>query len=358
MSRKQHRPPATSQLTLEPTRTQCWVCGGTLWTTYHNYRTVITLHGLCSLTLKIRRCRNPQCPLYHKPYRPEEEGALALPKGEFGLDVIALIGALRYGQHRSVPEIHREMGHLGVSIAQRTVTYLIQRYEELVAIHLADSDRLKARLSKQGKVVLGIDGLQPDMGHEVLWVIRDCLSGEILLARPLLSSSHSDLFELLREVRGVLEELSIPIGGVISDGERSIRLAVGAALPTVPHQLCQFHYLRDAAHLMYEADRHAKKELKKAVRGVRPIERSLEAKEAKLKGQTEQGPGPGLQGTDAAIVGYCLAVRSALTEDGPPPLCAPGLKLHDRLQAIRTSLERVEIKRGSSGCLDHRCRPN
>jgi hypothetical protein len=33
--------------------------------------------------------------------------------------------------------------------------------------------------------------------------------------------------------------------------------------PDVPHQLCHFHYLREAAKPIYEADRHAKKELKK-----------------------------------------------------------------------------------------------
>ncbi len=43
---------------------------------------------------------------------------------------------------------------------------------------------------------------------------------------------------------------------------------------------------------------------------------------------------------------YCLAVRSALTDDGHPPLCASGLKLHDRLTQISDSLARVEEKRG------------
>jgi hypothetical protein len=33
-------------------------------------------------------------------YRPEAEGRLALPKHEFGLDVIAWIGVLRYAEHR------------------------------------------------------------------------------------------------------------------------------------------------------------------------------------------------------------------------------------------------------------------
>jgi hypothetical protein len=46
--------------------------------------------------VSVRRCRNQQCPRYHWPYRPEEEGKWALPHGEFGLDVIALVGTLRY----------------------------------------------------------------------------------------------------------------------------------------------------------------------------------------------------------------------------------------------------------------------
>lgn len=358
MARKQPRPQATSQLTLQPIYSDCRMCGGVLWTCYHNYRTVTTLQGLCRLTLKVRLCLNPHCPLYHKPYRPEEEGAWALPQGEFGLDVIALIGTLRYAQHRSVPEIHRELLARGLSIAQRTVTYLIERYEELVALHLADHDRLKARLGEQGRVVLAIDGLQPELGHEVLWVIRDCISGEILLARPMLSATHTDLIELLGEVGQVLQALAVPIDGVISDGQRSIRLAVQAALPGVPHQLCQFHYLREATRLIYEADRHAKKELKKLVRGVRPIERSIEGKlELATVASSGSGSGSGLAGREymeaQAALGYCLAVRSALTEDGPPPLGAPGLKLYDRLQVIQASLEHVAEKRGR---LDLECR--
>lgn len=67
----------------------------------------------------------------------------------------------------------------------------------------------------------------------------------------------------------------VPIAGVISDGQQSIRRAVEVALPGVPHGLCHFHYLREAAKPIYEADRHAKKELKKQVRGVRAIEQSV-----------------------------------------------------------------------------------
>lgn len=332
MARQHPRPPATTHRHLQPLSTQCWVCGRGLWIVDTPSRTVATLAGLVQYTLTIRSCPNPECERFRRPYHPEAEGRLALPHGEFGLDVIAFVGAQRYQEHRSVPEIHRALRARGVNIAERTVTVLLHRYEELVTVRLGDRTRLRARLAHQKAVVLALDGLQPDVGHEVLWVIRDLLSGEFLLARALLSATQEDLAALLCEVN---EWLPVPIRGVISDGQLSIRCAVRAALPGVPHQLCQFHYLREAALPIYEADRHAKKELKKQVRGVRPIERAVEGRED-----------PVAQTTRA----YCQAVRSAITDDGRPPLCAAGLRLQERLTAIHASLCRLAEKGG--------CRPS
>jgi hypothetical protein len=96
------------------------------------------------------------------------------------------------------------------------------------------------------------------------------------------------------------------------------------------------HYLREAAKPIYEADRHAKKELKKRVRGIRPIERAAEKKEA-----------TGEEDAEGEVVrGYCAAVRAALTDDGLPPLAASGLKLHDRLSRIAVSLDHVAARAG------------
>src|SRR5215211_3488573 len=266
MARRRGRPRATAERRLEPNRDRCWSCGGVLWVAYHNRRRLTFLDGVVQFTLVIRRCRTPSCARYQRAYRPEEEGALALPHGEFGLDVIALVGQLRYREHRSVPEIHQELGRRGVVLGERTVGHLIERYEELVALRLTDHRRLRDRLVREGGGVRALDGLQPDVGHEVLWVVRDCLTGEVLLARSLLSGTAADLGPLLREVA---EAVGVPVAGVISDGQTSIRRAVEQALPGVPHQLCQFHFLREAALPVFEADRHAKVELKKQVRGIR-----------------------------------------------------------------------------------------
>ena len=135
--RKRHLATPVHRL-LEPLRTRCEACGGPLWIAYHNTRTVATLDGLVHLTAKIRRCETRTCTLYHRPYRPEEEGGWALPHGEFGLDVIAWLGSQRYAAHRTVPELHQALRARGVDIAERTVTHRVERYDELLTLRLTD----------------------------------------------------------------------------------------------------------------------------------------------------------------------------------------------------------------------------
>jgi hypothetical protein len=62
------------------------------------------------------------------------------------------------------------------------VSNLLERYEQLLAVSLTDNRRIHEIVKQQKRAILAIDGMQPDVGHEVLWVIRECLSGEILLA--------------------------------------------------------------------------------------------------------------------------------------------------------------------------------
>ena len=135
-------------------------------------------------------------------------------------------------------EIHTYLREQNVDISERSVTNQLDRYDELVSLSLQSSARLQAMFEKQGRVILAIDGLQPAMGHEVLWVIRDCLSGEVLCARALLSSSAADLSKLLAEVK---HGLAVAVEAVVSDGQRSLRNAIAQTFPDVPHGLCHFH---------------------------------------------------------------------------------------------------------------------
>lgn len=213
-------------------------------------------------------------------------------------------------------------------LAERTVRNLLDRYDELRAVATANPQRLGAVLRCQGRVVLAIEGLPPQVGHEILGVLRECLSGELLWARSLLSATLKDLAALIREVRPVLP---LPLTAVVSDGLETLRKAVARTLPGIPHPWCHFHYVREAAQPLAEADRHAKTELTKRVRGGRPLARDAEARGA-------------LEG--AIVLGYGAAVRASLTDDGRPPLSAAGLKRHARLPWILSSLAHVRGQLG------------
>jgi hypothetical protein len=199
------------------------------------------------LRLVVRRCVNRECELYQVSRRPEQEGAFALPQGEFGLDVIALVGALRHAEHRRVCRRSTGSSLAGAwespsarlptsSIATRSFGVAKAFGERRPA---GEARRARTGGSRHRRLAAR------RVGHEVLWVVRECLSGEVLLARSLLGGTQArDLMPLLREVT---DALPVPVAGVVSDGQHAIRKAVGGALPGVPHQLCQFHYLREAA---------------------------------------------------------------------------------------------------------------
>ena len=208
MPRRSARPEPERTLDLATITRDCPACGRRLWAANKPQRTVVTLEGLVRIRLQVRSCRNPGCPRHRVCLRPEQEARYALPQHEFGLDVVALVGVLRHAQHRSVLEIYAELARRDVSISLRSVNNLLDRYDELRSLSCSDTARPKAITAEAGRVILAIDGLQPDVGHEVLWVIRDVISGEVLMARSLLSSCQDDLAKLLREGG---EALDVPV---------------------------------------------------------------------------------------------------------------------------------------------------
>jgi hypothetical protein len=158
-------------------------------------------------------------------------------------------------------------------------------------------------------------------------VVREVLTGTTLAARNLAVSDTAAIQALLAP----LGELGIPILGVISDGCKPIRLAVAALWPGVPHQLCQFHVLRDLAHPTVEADRQLKTALKHSLRGVGAVEQRHAAADT---------------GDSQVIRGYAHAIRAVLLEEGRPPLDLPGIKMYEALAAIAESVAQCQQKRG------------
>jgi hypothetical protein len=306
-------------LTIElyPATRICPACGQVLIESYHKRRWIVSLHGMLRVTSHILKCSS--CDVR---YRPEQEAALALPGYTFGLDVIARIGELRYQQQAAITTIAHQLTAEGVPISLKEVELLSEVFLALVTTVISDDEAVIAELRFQGGIILAIDGVQPEKGNETLYLLRDVTSGRVLVARNLLSSASIEVETLIDEVLA----LGIPILGVVTDKQESLCLAVERKLPTVPHQLCQYHYLRAVAQPVCEADRRLKKQIRQRLRGIREIE-------------VKVGDDPS---HEAAVVrDYCLAVRTVLSEDGKYPLEPAGITLYERLDQIANSLRRA-----------------
>jgi hypothetical protein len=184
-------------------------------------------------------------------------------------------------------------------------------------------------------VILTLDGLQPEQGNEQLWTVREVLSGAVLAAANLTQASAPVLERLLQPVRAS----GVPVLGVISDAQESVRLAVAAVFPGVPHQLCQYHALREAAVPLWEADRHLAVEAKMELRGLRDVEE-------RTRQRAEAAPG---DPTDAVVLDTVLALRAVARERGVPPFGVAGVGVMDALDALGRTLDVCLAKKGTPG---------
>jgi hypothetical protein len=248
--------------------------------------------------------------------------------------VVVHIGALRFGEHRTREEIWREL-HDGkaVRISESHVQNLLEVY---LALLRASEQDLAARLApiarEHGGLILSLDGLQPERGNAQLWIVREVLSGAVLRAANLVEASASALEELLRPIA----EADQPVRGVISDAQESIRLAVAAVFPDIPHQVCQFHALREAARPLFEADRHLAVEAKKELRAARDVE---------VRVRQEGEP----DAADHVVLDTAAALTQIVQEHGVLPFAFAGLRIVDDLSALGETVERCLAKRGTSG---------
>lgn len=304
-------------------------------------RTVVTLQEVIKLVHAGYRCPDAQCVGHQRTYRSVRADALALPHFTYGMDVVLLVGRLRLTEHRTVDEIHRELlarlAPQGVTIARREVLYLFDAYSTLLrAASAAHKDQeWLAQVEKNGGIIVSIDGIQPDKGNETVYLVRDALSGRVLVAENVLSWETAVMKGLLAPV----VELGVKVLGTISDAQESELLALQEIWPEVPHQVCQFHALRDASKTAFEADKATKTAMRKyfqpKVREVRKqIKKALEIASPQ---EAEQ-----LRVLDA----YATGILTALNTDGVQPLTFATVEASQMLEEIEASLQNV-LKKGA-----------
>lgn len=321
------------RIDLYPELPRCPMCGSDFEEAYQRNRTIIRLDGVRRVAVHAMQCANETCRLRSAVYRPEAEEILALRGMTFGLDVVVWVGQRRYSQHQTRHEIHRDLRQQGVDVSEREIDYLGETFLALATTSLRQDREATEALRTQGGIVLAMDGVQPEKGNETLYLLRDALSGRVLEGENLLSSGAAEIGALIARVK----QLGVPILGVISDKQESLRLAIERELPAVPHQICQFHYLRDLSLPWIGHDRKLKMQMKKGIRGIRQVERQAE----KLSETPDEAS------RSEVVKDYCLALRTVMNDDGKYPLDPPGVQLYERLASVRESLSHCQQTRSS-----------
>jgi hypothetical protein len=324
-----------------PELTHCPHCGAALrWSHPVWAKPIQFLRGPEHVTNLGFRCSNSTCAFGHTVYRSARAEALQVRGHGYGLDVVVHVGYLRFREHRTREEIWRRLHEAhGVAITERHVQHLLEVY---LALLRASGEDLPARLGSvaqvHGGLILALDGLQPEQGNEQLWVVREVHSGVIVAAANLQQASAPFLVPLLRPV----QQTGLRVLGVVSDAQESIRLAVAEVFPDVPHQLCQYHALREATEPLWEADRHLLVQVKKELRALRDVEERTRQRAAERQA-AGQVPDP----IDGVVLDTVLALRQVVRERGTQPLDFGALRALDQLAALGQTLDRGLAKRGS-----------
>ena len=344
----------------------CPACGRMMYICDHRYRRLHTLDGPVQLVCKLNHCPDRLCPGHAKTKSPELEVTIAPPSWAIGWDVFCWIGHRRCSRHMSIPHIQSELqDDYAIKLSDDAIAKYIQRYQVMLAARQQDPEALRRQYESIKEIVLSIDGLQPEKGHETLYVVRELTQKRVWFAEALISATADEVQRLIAQAKEWARSLDKTVGLWISDKQDAFVTGIAAEFPDVPHRYCDNHFLRDLAKPVLEADSHAKVQMRRKVRGLRKIEQALlkqQSAEAP-KRLTEDGPeatltvitgpanAPSLESdsANAVVLDYCAAVRGILNGNQGGPLQPPGLQMAEALNEVRESIQRnLDAKKGDS----------
>ena len=344
----------------------CPACGRMMYICDHRYRRLHTLDGPVQLVCKLNHCPDRLCPGHARTKSPEVEITIAPPSWAIGWDVFCWIGHRRCSRHMSIPHIQSELlDDYAIKLSDDAIAKYIRRYQVMLAARQQDPEVLRHQYKSVTEIVLSIDGLQPEKGHETLYVVRELTQKRVWFAEALISATADEVQRLIAQAKEWARSLNKTVSLWISDKQDAFVTGIATEFPDVPHRYCDNHFLRDLAKPVLEADSHAKVQMRRKVRGLRKIEQAVLKRQGAeaLKSLAEDDPeatvtvivgpanaaSPESDSASAVVLDYCAAVRGILNDDQGGPLHPPGLRMSEALEQVRESIQRnLDAKKGDS----------
>ena len=323
----------TRRKSYHPEVRECRVCGQKLKRSHIAWRkSLIFSWGMEWTTSWGYRCGDEKCAGQKETYTSQEADKLHLKHRRYSRELIIKIGYRRFWEHRTIYELHDWLTQsLRVPITVQQVLQVIGDF--LALLRAGQAMKIRCRLRGLKEIVIGIDGMQPEKGNKMLYLVREPRIGLTLLAASLDEGGHQVLSEqLFTPLKEMMTELDLVCQGVVSDAQSSIRMAVAQSLPGVPYQACQAHCLRDAGQVTFEADRKMKKELKASFR------RTIKRLRKRIQSLSDQDP------YRPVLLDYAEAIHATLLTGGTAPFDLGGVWLFTALEDLSLSLHRCQKK--------------
>jgi hypothetical protein len=367
----------------------CPVCACYMHVCDHRYHHLWTLQGPTQVVNRLVRCPEPSCASRGRTFSPEAELSISMPRWCLGWDVFGWLGHRRFARHWSVSQLRAELKDTHqIQLSDDAIMHYSGLYQTMLAARQQDPARLAEAYRDIESLVLTIDGLQPEKGHETLYVVRELTRKRVWFAEPLLSSATEEVRRLIIVARQWSERLAKPVRVWMSDKQDAFVTAIADEFPGTPHRYCQNHFLRDVAQPVLDMDSRAKVKMRRKVRGLRALERRVleERRQAAAPaptpaderpkteeppcassdlgwpstesplaatGRATTGEARGADEGGEVVLGYCAAVRGILNDSQGGPLHPPGVRMREALQDVRDSLERN--RQAKKGGLPRHC---
>jgi hypothetical protein len=189
---------------------ECLLCRAKMYVCDHRIHKIYSMDHPLRLVCHLVHCSNKFCANSKCTFSPEKECSLTLPGWKIGWDVLLWIGYRRFKRHWSVPQIREELieNHY-IFLSEDAIEDYLQKYQIMVAARQSDIVLMKDEYNDCKKVILSIDGLQPEKGHEVLYVVREVKKGRVWFAEALVSSSTSEITRIIRKAKDMAEKIGL-----------------------------------------------------------------------------------------------------------------------------------------------------
>ena len=239
---------------------KCVICGNEVNYSYSdNGKLVHTLKGDIYQVINYYSCTNKDCELSKIVFNPSPR--FDYSERHFGADVFRFISNefLIFKLKPSQILLQLKYKHqLDISID--TVRRI---YEDVLKLKsLKIDERTKKIVQEQGFILFGLDGQDPGGDAPSIWCFMDLVSNRILATRKFDSLDYKKLHKTIEEIEQLY---GVKIIGWVSDKQNVITKCHDEYYSDIPHQYCQFHFLKNTWRHLAALDSKVYLPLKKAI---------------------------------------------------------------------------------------------